>query len=252
MEYLLSPVNRRILESFCLVDTIFAFDYDGTLAPICEDPDAARMKPEVAGLLGELIRSCPVAIISGRSVSDLRKLLPLEPHCLIGNHGSEGLLGPADLDLIKRDCGSWLGQISKSLPVLEDHGIRVEDKGLSLTFHYRASKDSKSAREVITEVIRDLPRARISGGKQVVNLVHDAAIHKGQALDLLMRTRRHDFGVYFGDDLTDEDVFRVPNPRLLTVKVGQERSLARYYVNEQAEIEAVLRLLLSFLRRVGG
>ncbi len=246
MEYLLNKTNSRVLESFCFANTLFAFDYDGTLAPICENPKEAVMKPEVAQLLSRLMDFCPVALITGRSISDMEKLLPTKPKLLIGNHGSEGILAPEDLASMRASCDSWLRIISESAKVLQELGVHVENKEFSLTFHYRNSTSPEIARNAIRQLVTQLPGSISSGGKFVVNVLPERAIHKGKALELLMQKNNYQFAIYFGDDLTDEDVFRVRNPRLLTVKVGLEPSLARYYIRSQNEIEEVLKLLTEF------
>lgn len=246
MEYLLTPTNIRILESFCFANTLFAFDYDGTLAPITEKPELAVMDSEVSSLLGVLMKSYPVALITGRSVDDLRKFLPAVPEILIGNHGSEGLLSPHLLDEMRSDCETWIRIISQALPVLVEMGVSVENKTYSLTFHYRHSENPEIARIAIEQIVSRLPRSRVFGGKYIVNVVPRDSINKGNALEILMQKRNYKFGIYFGDDLTDEDVFRVRNPRLLTVKIGTEPSQARYFLKEQREIADVLKLLTEF------
>lgn len=250
MEYLLTPTNIRVLESFCFANTLFAFDYDGTLAPICDNPESAVMNSEVSSLISELTMLCPVALITGRSIPDIERILPFRPQILIGNHGSEGLNDPDELNNMRQDCEAWVRIISQSLPILEDLGVQMENKTYSLTFHYRNSLDPQMSKVAIEQIVSRLPRARVVGGKFVVNVIPKNSINKGMALELLMKKRNFKFGIYFGDDLTDEDVFRVKSPRLLTVKIGTEPSAARYYLKEQAEIARVLRLLTEFFTKV--
>jgi trehalose 6-phosphate phosphatase len=208
------------------------------------------MKPEVSDLLSGLMDNCTVALITGRSIGDVEKLLPRQPHIVIGNHGSEGILDPDELSRMRLNCTSWLKTIAEFTPMLKELGVGIENKDYSLTFHYRNSRSPHIARVAIEQIASGLPQSRVTGGKYVVNVVPENSIHKGKALELLMQKNNYRFAIYFGDDLTDEDVFRVRNPRLLTVKVGNEPSLAKYFVNNQSEIENVLRLLNSFFSKV--
>ena len=71
--------------------TLYAFDFDGTLAPIVERPDDARAAPSTIALLATLGTLVPTAILTGRSVDDLKQRLEFTPLHLVGNHGAEGV-----------------------------------------------------------------------------------------------------------------------------------------------------------------
>lgn len=247
MEYLLNPRNLKILESFCLVRTIFAFDYDGTLAPITDDPGSANMKVDVAQSLRELNELSPVAIITGRSSEDVESLLPIKPLVVIGNHGAEGTQSSGELSQMKQDCRRWLDELSDLMPVIEKLGVRIEDKIFSLSFHFRHSPAPEVAEAALLTMLTRLPRAKVTKGKLVLNVLPEISIDKGKALDIVMREKNFQFGVYFGDDHTDEDVFRYSNSRLLTVKIGEEETLAKYYLKNQGEMGDVLKHLKSYV-----
>src|SRR3989344_5814712 len=91
MKYLLSNSGKQSMEALRFTDTLYAFDFDGTLAPIVANPDDARMSAKNIGLLKELNKLASVAVISGRSLTDLKKRLPFRPKYLVGNHGLEGV-----------------------------------------------------------------------------------------------------------------------------------------------------------------
>ncbi len=246
MEYLLNPRNINILESFTLVKTLFAFDYDGTLAPITDDPQSAHMKPAVSKLLEELNHLSPIAIITGRKVGDVQKLLPFAPSVIIGNHGAEGLQSPSEMESMKEDVRLWLEGLKDLKPIMDKLGIKIENKEYSLSFHYRNASSPEIAESALDMMLMDLPRSRKTRGKFVLNVVPENSFHKGMALDRVMKQNKYPFGVYFGDDQTDEDVFRYHNPKLLTVKVGPGKSSAKYFLHEQDEMADVLKLLKQF------
>lgn len=246
MEYLLNPRNIRILESFCLVKTLFAFDYDGTLAPIASDPKKAVMNQNVSNLLKDLNRNSHVAIITGRKTSDVMTLLPIDPFIVIGNHGAEGMHSEEEILKLKSCCQNWLKGLSPLMEIIEGLGITLENKEFSLSFHFRNAPDPIVAEKSLGMILSGFDDARITNGKFVMNLIPEFALDKGMALERIMKKHHFKFGVYFGDDHTDEDVFRYQNPKLLTVKVGVEETLAKYYLKDQDEMEEVLQIIKAF------
>lgn len=245
MEYLLSSQNIRLLESFSLVHTVFGFDFDGTLAPICNNPDLVRMDHECHSLLSQLNDTGPVAIISGRSVDDIKKHIQFTPKYIIGNHGIEGIQGPEDLETICRITRDYKRMI---LDLYQEHfsdlGIELEDKTFSLSLHYRNSPRSAYAESFLLSQLGYLSEARVSKGKMVINIVPHIGLTKGQAFVRLLACENAKFGIYIGDDVTDEDVFIYKNSKLLTIRIGHStESSASYYLETQDEIIQVLRVL---------
>ena len=93
MIYAFSPEGVACIAAVLAADPLLAFDIDGTLAPIVARPDDARLPDDVQSSLAHLARRFEVAIITGRSVRDARRMLTFEPRYLVGNHGAEGLPG---------------------------------------------------------------------------------------------------------------------------------------------------------------
>lgn len=250
MRSVFSPGSLKILESFSFTRTLYAFDFDGTLSPIVDEPELAAMKSETAELMSEIARRFPTAIISGRSLQDLRPRIPFKARFLIGNHGLEGLGDSrAALSEASRIRKAWLKELQRHLmPAALALGMKLEDKGFSLAIHYRKSRQKKLARKAIADAIRLLsPVPRIIPGKCVVNLIPPGAPHKGVALLELMKACGARAAFYIGDDDTDEDVFSLPDPGIFKVRVGRKRSSsARYYIARQSEMNRLLRNLLQF------
>ncbi len=249
MKYLLSPEGLKILESFCFTPTLFAFDYDGTLTKIVRDPSKARMPDQTSVFLKVLNGIAPVAIISGRSKKDLETLLSFQPKYVIGNHGLEGLrANEGSLHNAREICLKWKGALTGKLK--GDSGINIEDKEFSLAIHYRRSRSKSFAKLLVLETCGELtPPPRIIMGKCVVNLIPTGAPHKGMALLELMLECNVRTAFYVGDDDTDEDVFALPDARLLSVRVGQKKdSAAQFYIERQAQINEVLTRIIRFLK----
>lgn len=238
MEYLLDQKNLKVLESFSIVKTLYAFDYDGTLAAIRPEPSAAHMTDKVNELLKQLSLVAPVAIITGRGVADVKKFLNFDPHFIIGNHGIEGTHSESDLKMMEELVIKWKQKLNFLPPE-----VMIEDKKYSLSLHYRSDISP------FLPAIRELPGASFVDGKFVINIVPGSGINKGQAMNFLMNKYQFHFGFYIGDDKTDENVFAYKNSRLITVKVGQDdQSLAKYYLKSQNEIEILLNSLVHFLK----
>lgn len=249
MNFLFSNTSLKILESLSFTNTLYAFDFDGTLAPIVEDPAVAAMTNTTASLFARLCDRVPTAIISGRSLSDLRSRISLPIRYLIGNHGLEGLPDACPIQDLKKQCNAWRAILEKEvLQQLNDPGVWLEDKEYSLAIHYRKSRKKKRARAHILSVTNSIgSELRVVPGKLVYNLVPASGPHKGIALSRVMKHAGTKFGFFIGDDYTDEDVFEMPNHRLLTVRVGNTaKSQAQYYIRRQNDINQVLRKILRF------
>ena len=89
MDHLFTPQGEAALAAVMRRDPLLAFDFDGTLAPIVDRPGDASVPDNVSRCLAKLARAHPVAIITGRSIADVRARLGFEPHFVIGNHGAE-------------------------------------------------------------------------------------------------------------------------------------------------------------------
>lgn len=251
----LAPAGRRLLGTLARAGALLAFDFDGTLAPIVPRPDDARMSPQTRSLLVELAHRARVAIVSGRSVADLLPRLPAPgeaPLALIGNHGNDGEHAPeGHAGRLAQACAQWrirLAQAFAAEPVID--GIVVEDKGTTLSVHFRASTDWAAAQARIDAAVATLePPARRIEGKAVVNLLPPSAFTKGDALALLARAARPAPVMYIGDDDTDETAFEIAPLDWLTIRVGPCTSTAaRALLARQEDIDQVLDALLAGLR----
>src|SRR5436305_15193115 len=108
MRHLFTSEGEKALEAVMKLDPVLAFDFDGTLAPIVDRPDDAQVPAAVTLALAALALDLPVAIITGRSIADVRPRLGFAPRFVIGNHGGED----PDLPARPRD-GSALDALRK-------------------------------------------------------------------------------------------------------------------------------------------
>lgn len=252
MQPLFSEAGTQRLAEIAHDGVLCAFDFDGTLAPIMPRPEQVRLTDTTREMLVELSALAPVAIITGRGLEDIRGRLGFAPDFLIGNHGTEGVPGwEARAASHERLCIAWKTQLSRMLqgsPAAE--GVSVEDKRYSLSLHYRFAPDPLRAEDFLNQACARLePLPRIVAGKCIISLVAGDACHKGSALEALMRTSGAKTAIYAGDDVTDEDVFRIKRPDLLSVRVEQGAgSAADFYVTHPADMGTLLAELIARLR----
>lgn len=253
MRYALSAASLAQLRKLLRERPMLAFDIDGTLAPIVADPWRARISDELRACLRSLATRTPVAIVTGRAVKDARPLLGFSPHYVVGNHGAEGIPGfDGQSSAFQRVCAAWLAELSapgdaqgwRTMP-----GIMLEDKQYSLSFHYRHARRPALAKRLLEErVARLVPLPDIVPGKRVLNLLPPDAPHKGEALLSLLDHSGCGRALYVGDDVTDEDVFRMRMPEVLSIRVGRKRkSAANMYLKSQADVARLVRRLVAML-----
>lgn len=233
-----------------------AFDFDGTLSPIVPDPAQARLSTDMAQRLDDLAALAPVAIITGRSLEDIRARLSFSPDYLIGNHGIEGLPGwEQSAQAYREMCGAWRLQVGDALSTDErfDSGVLIENKRYSLSVHYRHAADPASTSARLRQLFAQLhPSPRVVDGKFVFNLLPPDAADKGSALQQLISRTGASGVVYAGDDVTDEDVFRVRRPDLLSVRVERSPdSAAEFFLPGFEDMTHLLDDLIARLRALG-
>lgn len=256
MKPLLGPEGLAALDRALAGRPLVAFDFDGTLAPIVEHPDDARVPPALVPRLARLAELVPVAIISGRAVADVARRLAFEPHHVIGNHGAEdpslGDSGSASLDAeVDQSLAALRARIAAVKAELTSHGVEVEDKGHSMALHYRRAPDRERARSAIADVVTGLdPALTVYGGKEVVNIVVAAAPDKGKALLSLVQRGGFDAAFFAGDDVNDESVFERALPGWVTARVGPAPdSSAQFCLSSIDEMPHVIEAMIDRLTR---
>ncbi|MEW6101384.1 MAG: trehalose-phosphatase [Candidatus Omnitrophota bacterium] len=261
MKYLFNYLSkiREVLEGKALM---LFLDYDGTLTPIVRTPDKAVLSRKVKKVLSGLSQKpdFKLAIISGRALEDVQEKVGLKNIIYVGNHGFEiegakikfrsiiSVRFRAILDQLKKDLGMKLSGIK---------GVLLEDKGLSLSLHYRLvdKRQIPEVRRILHEaaffyVVRN--KIKIKSGKKVLEIRPPIDWDKGKVvLWLLARGKfasqgKAVFPVYIGDDKTDEDAFKALRRHGLTVFVGKTgSSLAEYYLKNTKEVLSFLKIIYA-------
>jgi len=234
---------------------LIASDFDGTLTPIAPTPAQAVLAPQTRTLLRRLAAcdGVSLAIISGRALADVQLHVGIDSLFYVGNHGLE-LCGPA-IEIHSPHASKAHGQLIQAVASLVEstallEGVFVEDKGASASVHWRLA--SKVSQEILCELVHSVaeaqPLLRLAAGKCVWELRPKAGWNKGDALGYLCTRLRlaPEDTLYLGDDLTDEDAFRVV-PSGLTFRVGGdgEETAAQYRIRDAADAQAFLLCTLG-------
>ncbi|PIT98964.1 MAG: trehalose-phosphatase [Bdellovibrionales bacterium CG10_big_fil_rev_8_21_14_0_10_45_34] len=245
---LLGPQGREVLKKLDRASTLIGLDYDGTITPIVRDPMAAVLSDETKAILKNLMKKWQVVIISGRMRRDLGLLLQQDDlFVTVGSHGAECTLRKPHEEYeeeVKELVSKWEAlflDLKQRYPKLI-----LENKGLSFTVHFGMVDEQREVESEIDDRLEALEgNARIIKGYHVVNLVPAMLPHKGEALVWLMGHYKKQHALFFGDDITDEFVFKMQNPNITGVRVGEGVSTsAPYYVKNVDDVIASLKLLL--------
>ena len=244
-------------------NNLFIFlDFDGTLAPIVSTPDKAVLPKASKMLLKRLAEKQEVklAFISGRQINDIKSKIGIKNAIYSGSHGLQ-LEGPKIKfePLFSAGYQMIIDRIKNELRQKTAHiqGVFVEDKGVVLTLHYRlvSRKEIPALKIIFHEaVIQYIERNKINikSGKMVLEVMPPVKWNKGNVvLWLLARSlfglqRGAILPIYVGDDVTDEDAFRVLKNKGLTVFVGKyKKSSAQYYLKDHNEVRDFLERILG-------
>lgn len=246
MRALLSTAGRQALCDFAARAPLCLFDFDGTLAPLAPDPAGVLLPPPVRQLLLRLQQRVPVGIVTGRALADMRERLGFVPDYLIGNHGLEGVPGDRRQHQVLADaCCRWKAWLAPRVAAI-DPAIWLEDKRYSLSLHFLHARAPAQAMAALSALFAELtPAPRIIPGKYIFSLLPGERGDKGEAVSQLLRFTQRDAALYVGDDVTDEDVFRLPDPRIFSVRVGHGAdTAARWHIDDHEAISRLLELLL--------
>ena len=230
-------------------------DYDGTLTAIRKTPDKATLAPAMRSILRRLSRRPGVllGLVTGRSMSDAKKLVKLRKLFFIADHGFE----------ISANRTHWTHPVARGLrPRLHDlardlktsletiRGVLVEEKGYTLSIHYRnvRSGNEPIVRKIVVETMRRYRQFFITTeGKKVIEIRPKVGWGKGAAILHVLRQFRMNGDrviVYAGDDRTDEDAFKRLPPSSISIRVGDSSpTRAKYIVSAHTDIRRLLEII---------
>ncbi|OGR56406.1 MAG: trehalose-phosphatase [Elusimicrobia bacterium GWA2_69_24] len=235
---------------------VLGLDFDGTLSPLVRRPSRARLPGKTRRLLASLRRGKAVrlAIISGRSLPDIMSKVGIPGIYYSGNHGLV-MRGPgvAWCHPQARAASKRIQHLAKALsPALRAFpGALLEDKGLTMTIHYRGvqREDADVLGGFLKRVVEGRRGLVLAAGKKSWEIRPHLAWNKGHALSRIARIAAPGGRMMFiGDDRTDEDGFRELGRRAVTIRVGPAlKSAAQFYLPRQTQVHQFLKILCEML-----
>ncbi|WP_205504458.1 bifunctional alpha,alpha-trehalose-phosphate synthase (UDP-forming)/trehalose-phosphatase [Rufibacter psychrotolerans] len=251
-EYLSAEERDLLVTSFRKAQQRLLFlDYDGTLTSFTKDPQKALPDAELLATLQCLTQEPKnrVVIVSGRDRNTLQRWLGHLPVDFIAEHGVWFKERNGNWEMFQNLSDSWKEEIR---PVLELHvsrtpGSFVEEKDYSLVWHYRkvdpvlADLRARELSNYLLFIAANI-NLQVMEGDKIVE-VKNSEINKGIGSTRWMDQHPHDFVLCIGDDRTDEDMFRVMPEDAFTIKVGSERSLARFNLDNSKQVRELLKSL---------
>jgi len=238
-------------------------DYGGTLAPIHDRPEDARLSEDMRLILRSVSRVAQVVVVSGRDLDEVSELVGLQEITYAGNHGLEirgpnlRLELPGGIDALD-DLDRATGDLTAALKTIP--GARLARKRFAIVVHYRrqAGGGPDLVESAVKQVQAHFPRLHLTGGKEVIELLPDIDWDKGRAVRWLLSELGLDgpevLPIYVGDDVTDEDAFRAVRGRGLGILVSErpQSSAALYRVRDTDHVAELLRHLAETQRTLGG
>lgn len=237
-------------------------DYDGTLTPIVRRAEDAILSQAMRSLLSALAEHCTVAIVSGRDRRDAERMVQLENLVYAGSHGFD-IHGPDGLEMQHQDARRLLPELDAAEEELRSQlasidGVRVERKKYAIAVHYRdvsSDQEIEQVQQAVDAVLAEHTGLRKRGGKKIFELQPDVPWDKGHAVSWLTEALELDHAgviiMYLGDDVTDEDAFRVLTKKDngIGIRVGDAAAdtQASYCLADCGEVEAFLQSLLRAL-----
>ncbi len=234
-------------------------DYDGTLTPIVPRPEDARISAATRQAVRALAERCPVAVVSGRDLQDVRQLVGLDEIFYAGSHGFD-IAGPAGRKLELQQGSAYLPALARAERALRARldgiaGCQVERKKFAIAVHFRrvAAEHVPAVEQAVAEVLAGHQGLRQTGGKMIFELRPDIDWDKGKALVWLLEQlgldRSDVVPLYLGDDLTDEDALRILAGRGVGILVRDEErpTAAAYALESPDEVCRFLQRLAEML-----
>ena len=228
---------------------LLLLDYDGTLTGFQDNPQNAQPDEKLFSLLDQINNQnqTNMVIISGRDRETLEQWFKTKNYAMITDHGVWAKEKNNSWKPLERLRSDWMEIIRPVLETFADRtpGTFIEEKKYSLAWHYRKA-DPELAQiraielnTVVTSLISNNELTVLHGNKVIE--VKNSRVNKGRAAGYLLSEKDYDFILAIGDDWTDEYMFEeIPN-WAYSIKVGYQKSKAKYYVKSTQEVRQLLQ-----------
>lgn len=256
--YIPRSVDERVRRLATAPSLIVASDFDGTLSPLVERPERARMLPRARQAL-EVLQEAPgveVVILSGRSLASLAETgVESDRWIISGSHGAElvGMEVTGDAGSVGASGGMFGDEERNRIALItrrfervfgREPGVMLEPKPFGIAVHTRQVADAAHGEELLAAAAEmgAASGMHMREGKMVREFATRTA-SKGDAINWIRSQLPQSPVLFLGDDVTDEDVFKVLRPDDLGIKVGEGDTAARERIPDTDTAAAVLALL---------
>lgn len=244
-------VQNQIISNFKKAHKkLLLLDYDGTLVGFNNSPKDSFPDAELFQILDKLLENenTDIVVISGRDRATLGDWFAHKEYTLITDHGVWLKSKGKEWEALENLKNEWKLNV---LPIMESFvnrtpGAFIEEKEYSLAWHYRkadpelAKIRNMELKLVLTSLISNNGLAVLEGSK--VLEIKSSSVNKGRAAAKLLIGNKYDFIFAIGDDRTDEYMFEELPEEAFTVKVGTDKTHAKYYVKNTDEVRALLTI----------
>lgn len=248
-------IREKIARAYTSSKERFIFlDYDGTLVGFQGDIEKASPDPELYELIGRLTEDPAnrVIIVSGRRYETLQKWFGHLKLDMIAEHGAWQKRLNEEWQSLPLLTDKWKQEVKTVLDTYTDRtpGSFTEEKSYSLVWHYRKVEKGLGelrAGEIVNHLrlfIADKGLQLMEGNKVIE--FKNVEVNKGKAALNWLHNNNPDFIIAFGDDHTDEDIFKALPESAFTIKVGGNISAAKYYLRDYREVREMLRTLVQY------
>ncbi len=252
-KFLSSFERNKIIEEFKNANSKLIFlDYDGTLVPFKDYPEKAKPDEELIKLIKLLseTQNTDVVLISGRNKNTLQSWFGNLNISIVAEHGTWIKEKNNNWKLIKPLTADWKLKLLSFLKFYTDRlpGSFVEEKEFSLVWHYRRSEPELSsirAKELIDDLISLTANMdiQIFQGNKVIE-IRSSGINKGTAAMYFISKNKYDFILSIGDDVTDEDIFKILPENAYSIKVGFSQTAAKFVFKDYNEVRKFIEELI--------
>ncbi len=244
------PRSKIIVENYRKAKKRLLFlDYDGTLAGFHVDPQKAGPDPELYKLLDQIHgqQNTDLYLVSGRDKDTFTKWFLPKGYNMIVEHGVWISQKGTPFKMLENVRNDWMEKIRPVLESFVDRtpGSFIEEKNFSLAWHYRKTDPdfgnlrATELNTVLTSLIANDNLSVLNGNK--VMEIKSSNVNKGRATMRVLGEGTYDFVFAIGDDWTDEFMFEELPESTVTVKVGRQKTQAKYYVENTGKVRELLQ-----------
>lgn len=246
MNAILKPLQQDADAGYLILDI------DGTLCDFQNDPELCQIRPEIKDSLRQLLRQPELALylLTGRSYISAKALVADLDIGICSEHGLEHYAADGQC-LRSYDSPATYQSLLAEVQLFQQQypELRIEHKRHSVALHFREHPDlAQVVQSFVSAQLQQLRGYIKKKGNHVIEIAPRQS-NKGECIQALVAEQEQPYVIYIGDDVTDEDAFKVVNQmRGLSIKVGAGQTAAHYRLQDIDQVSAVLQRYAQALK----